>query len=158
MEKVSINAEGKEWTNDRATVIVRAHYQEFEPSNLTSAYHAFDYVNPWAEAPFQTTMKVNPSSRLALNLGHLDPTKSLLVLSHEKAKLAKDAPSTLISAMESNTITITNADGLVVGKLRPRYAFVVEYPFPVFVQATTATALLSVTAFPISENEKVSTV
>ena len=158
MEKVSVNAENKEWTNDRATLVIRAHYQEFEPSNLTSAYHAFDYVNPWAESPFQTTMKVNPSSRQPLNLGHLEPHKALLVLSHEKPKLTKDAPDTLISAMESNTITITNADGLVVGKLRPRHAFVVEYPFPVFVQATTATALLSVTAFPISENEKVPTV
>jgi hypothetical protein len=157
MEKVSINSEDAAWTQDRATVIIRAHYQEFEPNNMTSAYHAYDFQNPHADSPFQTTMKVGPSSRVPLNIGHLDPATTLLVLSHEKAKTTKAGGEILKEAMESNIINITNVDGLLVGKLKCRHAFVVEYPFPVFVQSTKATALLSVTAFPVSLNEKIHT-
>lgn len=156
MEKVSLNSETvTEVNNDRCTIIIRGTYQEYEPSNTTSVYHGFDFLNPAAETPFQTSMKVSPSERKPLNIGHLEWGRVCLVLSNEKPKMVKEAPEDLRKAVEMNTITLTNADGAVVGILRPRRASVVEYPFPVFVQSSNATALLGITAFPVTNDEEI---
>lgn len=155
MEKVSLNPQAVAVNSDRATVVIRATYQEFDPSNSTSAYHGFDFLNPAAESPFQTTMKISPSERKPLNIGHLEWGRVMLVLSNDKPKTSKDTPEDLRKAIELNTITLTNADGDVVGILRPRRASVVEYPFAVYAQSSNATALLSITAFPVTNDEEI---
>lgn len=156
MEKVTINPQDTASVgNDRATVVVRATYQEFDLSNETTAYHGFDFLNPESESPFQTTMKISPSERKPLNIGHLEWGRVMLVLSNDKPRTAKDTPEDLRKAIELNTITLTNADGDVVGILRPRRASVVEYPFAVYAQSSNATALLSITAFPVTNDEEI---
>lgn len=157
MEKVSLNPQAVAVNSDRATIVIRATYQEFDPPNSTSAYHGFDFLNPAAESPYQVSMKVSPSERRPLNIGHLEWGRVMLVLSNDKPKTTKDIPKDLRKAIETNTITITNANGDVVGILRPRRASVVEYPFPVFVQSSSATALLSITAFPVTDDEEIPT-
>jgi len=155
MEKVSLNPQSVVVNSDRCTVIIRATYQEYDPSNSTSAYHGFDFLNPAAESPYQVSIKVNPSERKPLPIGHLEWGRVMLILSNDKPRTTKDTPEDLRKAIESNTITITNAEGDVVGILRPRRSSVVEYPFPVFVQASNATALLSITAFPVTNDEEI---
>lgn len=149
MEKVSINAEGKDFNNDRATVIIRTHYQEFEPNQATSTYHAYDYSNPQSASPFQHSMRVNPSARKPINIGELEWGKVMLVLCNEPIKTNAQIAKELQKTASQNIISITNADGLEVAQLRPRHACVIEFPFPVFVQAANSTALLSITAYPI---------
>lgn len=149
MQKVTLNAEAKGFNSDRATITIRGHYQEFEPNQTASVYHAFDYSNPRSESPFQMTMRVSPATPKQLNIGEAEWGKVLLILSNDPIKTNAQISPQLQKASESNTITLTNADGVVVGRLRPRHACAIEFPFPVFAQAATATALLSVTAYPI---------
>jgi hypothetical protein len=149
MEKVSVNQEALGFVSDRATVAIRAHYQEFEPNTAVSAYHAFDYSNPQSESPFQTTMRVSPASKKQINIGELQWGKVMLVLCNEPIRTNAQLSPQLHEASLSNTISFTNADGIEVARLRPRHACVIEFPFPVFVQSATATALLSVTAYPV---------
>jgi hypothetical protein len=149
MEKVSINAEAKGFNNDRATVIIRTHYQEFEPNQATSTYHAYDYSNPQAASAFQHTMRINPSARKPINIGDLEWGKVLLVLSNDPIRTNAQIAKELQKAQEQNIISLTNADGIEVARIRPRHACVVEFPFPVFAQSSVSTALLSVTAYPI---------
>ena len=151
MERQTVNQEAKGFTNDRATVIIKGHYQEFETSLATSVSHAFDFTNPITAQAFSTIQKINPSGPVLLNIGQCDWDACMLILSHDPVKLAKDAPADLKKAMESNKITLTNADGAIVGILRHRRACVVEYPFPVYAQADSATALLSITVYPVIE-------
>jgi hypothetical protein len=155
MEKVSLNPQSVEVNSDRATIVIQATYQEFDPSNQMAAYHGFDWINPAAETPFQTAQKISPSERSPLNIGHLEWGRVILVLSNDKPRTAKTIPEDLRKAIELNTITLTNADGQVVGIIRPRRASVVEYPFPVFAQANNASALLSITAFPVTNDEEI---
>jgi len=140
---------------DRVTVVIRATYQEFDPPNVASVFHAYDFLNPAPESPWQTAMRVSPGERKAVNIGHLEWGRSMLIMATQSPKIAPGTSEDLKKAMESNTITITNADGVVVGILRPRRATVVEYPFPVFVQSSKATALLNITAFPVTNDEEI---
>jgi hypothetical protein len=149
MEKVSINAEAKGFNNDRATLIIRTHYQEFEPNQATSTYHAYDYSNPQSASPHQATMRINPSTRKPINIGELEWGKTILILSNEPIRTNAQIAKELQKIQEQNIISLTNADGLEVARLRPRHACVIEFPFPVFAHASVSTALLSVTAYPI---------
>jgi hypothetical protein len=151
MERQSINPEAKGFRNDRATVIIKGHYQEFETTQATSVSHAYDFTNHEAAVAFQTIQKINPSAPVELNIGPNEWGKCMLILSHDPVKVGKDAPEALKNTMASNKIILTNADGVVVGILRHRRASVVEYPFPVFAQAESTTALLSITVYPVTE-------
>ena len=154
--KETLQSDPKGFVNDRATIIIKAHYQEFDPPMNTVATHSFDFVNDKADSSFQTTQKISPSKRVLLNLGHLADGSCMLVLSHDIPRISADSPDMLKEAMQRNIITLTNEAGAVVGLLRPRRASVVEYPFPVYAVSSEATALLSITAIPV-HNEEIST-
>jgi len=156
-EKQTLQSDKTGFMGDRATIIVRAHYQEYETNELTTAQHAFDFVNDASDSAWQTSQRVSPSKATPLNIGHLDPGSCILTLSHEVPKMTSSVDAILQNALKRNTIRITNADGVQVGILRPRRAMVVEYGFPVFVQSSDATALLSITAFPVHNNEEIPT-
>jgi hypothetical protein len=141
---------------DRATFIIKAVYQEYATSQAYAASHAYDFLNMGLESAWQTVQRISPSKEQPINLGHLEGKYPILVLSHDLPKLAPNAPDMLKNAQEANSIVLTNADGVVVGLLRAKRAMVVEYPFPVFAKATTATTLLSITAIPVPPHEIVS--
>jgi hypothetical protein len=149
---IQINQEKAGFSNDRCTVVVKVHYQEYNPPIATAASHAYDFTNPAAETPFQTVMRVSPSEAKPLNLGHIEAGKAMLALSHDIPKVVADQQSSeaLKEAMTRNIITLTDAEGRVVGILRPRHCCLVEYPFAVFAQASHATAMLSITAIPVT--------
>jgi hypothetical protein len=151
MEINTLNQEAKGFSNDRATIIINGRYEEYAVSSMKSVTHAFDYTNPQEAEAFQTAQKISPSNAVELNIGPCEWGKCMLILSHDPVKIAKDSPDALKEAMALNKITLTNADGVVVGILRHRRASVVEYPFPVFAKAESATALLSITAYPVTE-------
>lgn len=154
-EKQTLQSDKSGFIGDRATIIIRSHYQEHEAGNLTVAQHAFDFVNDAADSAWQTSQKVSPSARVPLNIGHLDPSSCILTLSHDVPKMASESETILQNALKRNTIRLTNTEGVLVGILRPRRAMVVEYSFPVFAQASDATALLSITAIPVHNNEEI---
>ena len=153
----SINPSQIGASGDRATFITKAVYQEYATSRAISVSHAYDFINETEEQAWQTVQRINPSKEQPINLGHLDGTYPILVLSHDLPKLAPNTPEVLKNAQESNAIVLTNADGVVVGLLRAKRAMVIEYPFPVFAKATTATTLLSITAIPVKPYENILT-
>jgi hypothetical protein len=144
-------------SGDRATFITKAVYQEYATSRAVSVTHAYDFINEQEESAWQTIQRISPSQTQPLNLGHLDGTYPILVLSHDLPKLAPNTPDILKNAQEANAITLTNSDGVVVGLLRAKRAMVVEYSFPVFAKSTTATTLLSITAIPVKPYENIPT-
>lgn len=154
-EKQTLQSDKSGFVGDRATIIIRSHYQEYDAPNLTVAQHAFDFVNDQSDSAWQTSQRISPSQQAPLNIGHLDPSSCILTLSHDAPKMTSEAEKVLQNALKRNTIRITNADGVLVGILRPRRAMVVEYGFPVFVQSSDATALLSITAIPVHNNEEI---
>lgn len=154
-EKQTLQSDKAGFIGDRATIIIRSHYQEYESNNLTVAQHAFDFVNDEVDSAWQTSQRISPSQRTPLNLGHLDPGSCILTLSHDVPKMSSETESILQNALKKNTIRLTNADGVLVGIIRPRRAMVVEYSFPVFAQASDATALLSITAIPVHNYEEI---
>jgi len=154
-ERQTLQSDKAGFTGDRATIIIKTHYQEYDPGNLTVAQHAFDFVNDQADQAWQTTQKISPSKSVPLNIGHLDADSCMLTLSHDVPKTNQEIDDLLKKAMQRNTIRLTNADGVLVGILRPRRAMVVEYSFPIFAQASDATALLSITAIPVHNNEEI---
>ena len=158
MEKVTINTAGDPAAGqDRATIVIRATYQEFETAQTTSAYHAFDFLNKGEESAIQHTMKIGPGQATPIYIGQLEWGKVCLILAQEKPRLGKDTSKDLQKAIDSNIIRLTDANGTLVGILRSNRASVVEYPFPVFAQSTHATSLLSVTAFPVIPGEEIPT-
>jgi hypothetical protein len=154
-EKQTMQSDKAGFVGDRATIIIRSHYQEHDTRNLTVAQHAFDFVNDQSDSAWQTSQRVSPSQRAPLNIGHLDPSSCILTLSQDAPKMTSEAEKVLQNALKRNTIRITNAEGVQVGLIRPRRAMVVEYGFPVFVQSSDATALLSITAIPVHNNEEI---
>lgn len=153
MAHYSVQPEKQGFTNDRCTVVIRTHYQEFDPGSVTTAEHTYDFTNKRADSPWQTSQRIGPSSRVPLNLGHLNPGSCMLVLSHDVPKMSAKADPVLLEAMQRNVITLTNSDGVAVGILRARRAAIIEFPFPVFAQSSEATALLSITAIPVHNEE-----
>ena len=149
----TLNAEGAGFTGDRCTVTLRAHYQEYAPNNVTSVSLGYDFTNPSAAIPWQTSQMIHPTKPVALNLGHLVGESCMLVLSHDKARISANAAVDLRKVMDSNIITLTNAEGVVVGLIRARRAFLGEFPFPIFAQSSHATAILSITAIPVYNEE-----
>jgi hypothetical protein len=144
-------------SGDRATFILKAVYQEYATSRAVSVTHAYDFVNEDEESAWQTVQRISPSKEQPINLGHLEGKYPILVLSHDLPKLAPNTSDVLKNAQEANAIILTNADGVVVGLLRAKRSTVVEYPFPVFAKATTATTLLSITAIPVKPYENIPT-
>jgi len=154
-DRQTLQSDKAGFEGDRATIIIKTHYQEYDPGNQITASHAFDFVNDQADQAWQTTQRISPSKSVPLNIGHLDAASCLLTLSHDVPKTNKEIDEILQKAMQRNTIRFTNADGVLVGILRPRRAMVVEYSFPIFAQASDATALLSITAIPVHNNEEI---
>lgn len=139
---------------DRCTVLLTCHYQEWENPTTTTKW-MYDRTLPSENVPYQRNVKISPSSdptkRTEISLGELEFGKCEIVLGHNPVKISSDAPeaSVLQEMQASNTIRITNSKGeLVVEISSGRVAFG-QFAGPLFASATHATAFLSVTAMPL---------
>lgn len=143
--------------HDGGTVIIQGHYQPFD-GGKTYVKYGFDWLREPGEPAYQHTQRVNVRDAVPINLGGLEPSKVYLILGHNKVRTAPVVEGTpeekLRSAMlakerESNTITITNTDGVVLGTILPGMAITNIFPGPIFAVCSHASALLHVTALPL---------
>lgn len=149
-QAVFVRQSGSPVEQDRCTITITAHYQEWDPPQITHIRHAFDYLEDPASVPHQGTIRVNVGSRVEIPLGTSEPGNCVMVLEHQLAKISKqsDAKDILQKAQESNIITLTNDDGVVLGLLLPNRSCVCHFPGKVYAQASSATALLHVSVMP----------
>lgn len=135
--------------DDRCTVVITGHYQEYD-ADTTYTRYAFDRILPPSAKPYQKSHRINPGTRIPVPLGDNTPGKCELLLGHDTVKLSRGTPGAdlLAQSQESNIIKISNEAGDVVALLYPNRACMVHFAGPVFAESTTATALLNVTVFP----------
>lgn len=150
-QEIRVNPSGTPVNEDRATIIISGHYQEWAPPNTTHVRYAFDRLLPTEYIPFQAPQRINPGTRVPINLGHLEPGRCELILGHNLITIPKgsQAGDMLLEAQKANTIKITNADGYEIGEIRPNRACVMHFSGQLFAESTTSTAFLHVTAFPV---------
>lgn len=150
--KHSINVlpSGSPVEQDRCTVVISAHYQEWD-SPTTHVRWAFDRLLPPEYKPYQNTQRVNPGAPIQVDIGGLAWGRCELVLGHQLVRVSPDNPSAAIlqEAQNSNKIRITNIDGTEIGIIHPNRACVMQFSGPIFAEATGATAILHITALPI---------
>lgn len=135
---------------DRATVVITGHYQEYDPNQATNCRIAYDRVMAPECVPHQTILRVNPGKRVQVPLGDNDPGKAELFLAHDVPKVQGDNPSKdiLLQAQAANIIKISNADGVLLGTIAPNRGCIMHFPGEVWAESTHATSLLKVTVFP----------
>lgn len=139
---------GEPKNQDRCTVVITGHYQEWDPSNTTHFRVAYDRLVAPDATPLQTAIRINPGRKVAVPLGMSDPGKCELLLAHDVAKLQKDSNPALVEAQAQNIIKITNTDGVVLGMIYPDRGCLFHFAGEVFAESTHATAILKITVFP----------
>ena len=148
-ENVFIKQSGTPSNQDRCTVVITAHYQEWEPNNVTFTKVAYDRLLPQECLPLQTSIRVNPGQRVAVPLGDNTPGKCEVVLAHETPKVRDGALADILKVSQANnTIRIFNADGVEIGIIYPNRGCLMHFAGDIFVESTMATAILKVTVLP----------
>lgn len=135
---------------DRATVVITGHYQEYDPNTTTHCRIAYDRVLAPECVPHQTTLRVNPGKRVQIPMGEVEPGKAEFLLAHDVPKVQGDNPSRdiLLKAQAANIIKISNADGVLLGTIAPNRGCAMHFAGEVWAESTHATSLLKVTVFP----------
>ena len=135
---------------DRCTVVITTHYQEWDPANTTHTRIAYDRTLAPECVPHQTTIRVNPGKRTKLEIGGVDPERCELALAHDVPRMQADTATneSLKEAQKANTIKITNADGVKLGMIYPNRGGIFHFGQEVWAEATHTTAILRISAFP----------
>ena len=149
-QEVRVVSAGAPVNEDRATLIISGHYQEWSPSNTTHVRYAFDRLMAPENIPFQAPQRINPGVRVPVNTGHLEPGRCELILGHNFITIPQGSSggAMLQEAQKANTIRIFNADGYEIGVIHPNRACMMHFTGQLFAECTSATAFLHVTAFP----------
>lgn len=145
---IFVKPAGDEVDQDRCTILVSAHYQEFD-SPTTHIRFAYDRMQPMQDKPYQTTMRVGmvPS---VVDIGRLEWGQCELVLGHQLARLSSHAENAdiLLQAQRENKIELLDLDGKSIGWIMPDRAWFGHFSGPIQVRTTKATAILHITALP----------
>ena len=123
-----IKQSGSPKQQDRATVVITGHYQEYDPNTNTHCRIAYDRVLAPESVPLQTTLRVNPGKRVAVPMGSIEPGQAEFFLAHEVPKLQGEQNLTMLQdAQLANMIRISNADGVVLGTIAPNRGCVMHF-------------------------------
>lgn len=135
---------------DRCTVVITAHYQEWDPANTTHTRIAYDRTLAAECVPHQTSVRVNPGKRVQLPLGSVDPENCEVALAHDVPRMQADtaANESLKDAQKANIIKITNAEGVKLGMIYPNRGGVFHFGQELWAEASHTTAILRISAFP----------
>jgi hypothetical protein len=136
----------KKINEDRFTILVQGHYQEFETGQTTIARWAYDRLVPSENSAFQANIRVQPGTKTAIPIP-MDCSKYELLLGHKAPQmLAKDG--LLADQQKLNEIEVWDGEKMIQTVGLDRIAFG-RYTGPLFVSSTRATAILHITAFPL---------
>lgn len=149
-ENLFVQTAGTPINVDRCTVVITAHYQEWDPANTTHSRIAYDRTLAPECVPHQTTIRVNPGKRVQVPMGPVVAERCELLLAHDVPRMQADtlANESLKEAQKANTIKITNADGVKLGILYPNRGGIFHFGQEVWAEATHTTAILRIAAFP----------
>ena len=149
---VFVRQAGTPVQQDRCTIVLTGHYQEWEPSNTTHIRIAYDRLLAPEAQPLQTVVRVNPGKKVAVPLGACEPGKCEIILGHDVPKMfgnPNDSNQELLaSAQAKNVIKVSNKDGVEIGLIYPNRGCLFHFSGEIFVESTHATALLKVSVFP----------
>jgi hypothetical protein len=136
----------KKINEDRFTILVQGHYQEFETGQTTIARWAYDRLVPAENSAFQANIRVQPGTKTPLPLP-ADCSKYELALGHKAPQMA--SPDEQFKQQQAlNQIQVWDGEKVIQNIGLDRIAFG-QYTGPLFVSSTRATAILHITAFPL---------
>lgn len=136
---------------DRFTVVLSAHYLEWDTGNATDLRWAYDRRHPTGNGTcYQSTIRVDPGVRKPLVLPDLELGNCELMLGHKLPKFVGDpnSPGILQEQQRANVIEVWDAEK-VIGTIGPDRMMFGQFKGPLFVTTSRATALLLVTAAPL---------
>jgi hypothetical protein len=142
---------GEAIDRDRCTVVIMAHYQEFD-SPTTHIRFAYDRTQPVEDKPYQGTMRVDLSPT-EIDIGRLKWGDCEVILGHQLARISQSSEiaDILQEAQKSNRIELLDADLKTIGWIMPDRACAMHFSGPVFARSTKATAILHITALPATQ-------
>lgn len=144
---IKSNGVPKTINEDRFTILLQGHYQEFETGQTTVARWAYDRLVPSENSAFQANMRVQPGVKTPLALP-ADCRKYELVLGHKLPQMLTKNEQ-LLEQQKLNAIELWDGEKVIQLIGPDRIAFG-NYTGPLFVSATRATAILHITAFPLT--------
>lgn len=135
----------KSINEDRFTMVAQGHYLDFETGTTTISRWAYDRKHASALSCFQTSVKVQPGTKVPLTLPENCEQYELL-LGHKLPNMQSSNPI-LEEQQNLNEIQLWQGEKVIATIGPDRMAFG-QFVGPLFVSATRATAILHITAFP----------
>jgi hypothetical protein len=142
---------GSPKADDRFTVVLHAHYLEWDTGATTDVRWAYDRLTPTGKGTCtQLTLRVQPGSPTAIVIPGLDLDKCEVVLGHKMPQLSPkaDLADSFAQEQRRNVIEIWDSEKMV-GIIGPDRMMFGQFKGPLFAKCTRATALLHITAAPV---------
>lgn len=142
---------GSPKADDRFTVVLHTHYLEWDTGATTDTRWAYDRLIPTGKgSSYQNTIRVQPGSKIAIQIPNMDVDKCEIVLGHKMPQLTSNAElaETLAKEQKLNEIEIWDSEKQI-GIIGPDRMMFGQFKGPLFAQCTRTTALLHITAAPI---------
>ena len=137
--------------DDRFTVVVSAHYLEFDTGATTDIRWAYDRLIPTGHGScYQQIIRVNPGRKVEIVLPNVQTGACELLLGHKLPQLTANAElgEFLAQEQQANLIEIWNSEKRI-GVLGPDRMMFGQFDGPLFAVSTRTTTLLHITAAPI---------
>lgn len=143
-----IHSAGSPKNEDRFTVVLSAHFLEWDTGTATDVRWAYDRLSPTGNGTcYQAVLRSNPGDKKEIVLPQGPISSHEILLGHKLPQLAHPDPL-LEEQQKLNVIEIWDSEK-VIALLQPNRMVFGQFKGPLYYVSTRATALLSVTAFPV---------
>lgn len=142
-----IRTAGAPKEEDRFTVVLNAHYLEWDTGNTHSTKWAYDRLIPTGQGPIQMDVRVNPGKKTELTFPGYEDGKFEILVAHKLPELRLDPEDLLSKQQRANELEVYVGDKLVTILKPDRMIFGLSRG-PIFVQPTRSTSIAVLTAYP----------
>jgi hypothetical protein len=133
-------------SEDRVTVVMQAHHQDWHVGNTTSFQWSYERFCKDQESPIQMSLRVNPGQHSQIALPG-DSAKYEIFLGHRKPIIG-GSDAMFAEQQDLNEIQIYSDDTLIASIAADRL-LLGQFHGKLTAKSTRATALLQITAFPL---------
>lgn len=139
---------GTPQNEDRFTLVLSTHFLEWDTGAITDVRWAYDRLTPSGNGTcYQAALRANPGKKTKIILPDDDCSNFELILGHKVPQMNGVDPL-LAEQQRLNAIEIWDEEKQI-GFIYPDRMMFGQFKGPLYFVATRATAILSVTAFPL---------
>jgi len=146
-----VRTAGSPKNEDRFTVVLNAHYLEWDSGAMTDVRWAYDRLMPTGNGTcYQSTLRIDPGKKKKLELPEFELSRCELILGHKLPKLSSnpELESMLAEQQKNNVIEIWN-DEKMIGVIGPDRMMFGQFSGDLYASTSRTTALLHITAAPL---------